>query len=106
LREKFNPRRINLMPAVKFFVRLDLDPIRLFLDEHQLMPTGKEAVSVPQPTSSECSAGQGFGDCGGAGAPGRNCRAGNNYPAGYHSSRLLPKPVDAAPVPSFGRQVA
>jgi len=36
LREKFNPRNINHRPAVKFFVRLDLDPICLFLDGHQL----------------------------------------------------------------------
>jgi hypothetical protein len=34
LREKFNPRNINHMPAVKFFVRLDLDQICLFLDGH------------------------------------------------------------------------
>jgi len=34
LREKFNPRNIDHMPAVKFFVRLDLDPIRLFVDGH------------------------------------------------------------------------
>jgi len=34
LREKFNPRNIHHMPAVKFFVRLDLDPICLFLDGH------------------------------------------------------------------------
>jgi hypothetical protein len=27
LREKFNPRNINHMPAVKFFARLDLDQI-------------------------------------------------------------------------------
>ncbi len=27
LREKFNPRNINPMPAVKFFARLDLDQI-------------------------------------------------------------------------------
>jgi hypothetical protein len=27
---------INYMPAVKFFARLDLDPIGLFLDGHQL----------------------------------------------------------------------
>jgi hypothetical protein len=36
LREKFNPRNINHMPAVEFFVRLDLDQIILFLDGHQL----------------------------------------------------------------------
>jgi hypothetical protein len=36
LREKFNPRNIHHMPAVKFFVRLDLDPICLFLDGHKL----------------------------------------------------------------------
>jgi hypothetical protein len=42
LREKFNPRNISHMPAiagtamlsVKFFARLDLDPICLFLDGH------------------------------------------------------------------------
>ncbi|VTR64098.1 conserved hypothetical protein [Desulfosarcina cetonica] len=33
-REKFYPRNINYMPAVKFFARLDLDQIFLFLDEH------------------------------------------------------------------------
>jgi hypothetical protein len=45
LHEKFNPRNINYMPVVdsespigmvKFFVRLDLDQIILFLDGHQL----------------------------------------------------------------------
>jgi hypothetical protein len=36
LREKFNPRNINQMPVVKFFVRLDLDKIILFLDGHYL----------------------------------------------------------------------
>jgi hypothetical protein len=36
LREKFNPRNINPMPAVKFFESLDLDPICLFLDGHAL----------------------------------------------------------------------
>jgi hypothetical protein len=36
LREKFNPRNINHMPAVKFFARLDLDPICQFLDGHYL----------------------------------------------------------------------
>ena len=36
LREEFNPRNIGHMPAVKFFVRLDLDPICLFVDGHQL----------------------------------------------------------------------
>jgi len=34
LREKFNPRNINHIPAVKFFARLDLDQIDLFLDGH------------------------------------------------------------------------
>jgi hypothetical protein len=34
LREKFNPRNINHMPPVKFFVRLDLEQIILFLDGH------------------------------------------------------------------------
>jgi hypothetical protein len=33
LRSKFYPRNINHMPAAKFFARLDLDPICLFLDE-------------------------------------------------------------------------
>jgi hypothetical protein len=37
LREKFNPRNINHMPAVKFFVRLDLEQICLFLDGHKLI---------------------------------------------------------------------
>jgi hypothetical protein len=36
LREKFNPQNINHMPPVKFFVRLDLDQICLFLDGHYL----------------------------------------------------------------------
>jgi hypothetical protein len=36
LREKFNPRNINHMPAVKFSARLDLDQICLFLDGHYL----------------------------------------------------------------------
>jgi hypothetical protein len=34
LREKFYPRNINHMTAVKFFERLDLDQIFLFLDGH------------------------------------------------------------------------
>jgi hypothetical protein len=34
LHEKFNPRNINHMPAVKFSARLDLDQIILFLDGH------------------------------------------------------------------------
>jgi hypothetical protein len=34
LHEKFNPRNINHMPAVKFFVRLDLNQICLFMDGH------------------------------------------------------------------------
>jgi hypothetical protein len=37
LREKFNPRNINHMPAVKFFARLDLDQIGLFLDGYCLI---------------------------------------------------------------------
>jgi hypothetical protein len=33
LREKFNPRNINHMPPVKFFMRLDLDQIcHLWMD--------------------------------------------------------------------------
>ncbi len=32
--EKFYPRNINHMPAAKFFARLDLDQIYLFLDGH------------------------------------------------------------------------
>jgi hypothetical protein len=36
LREKFNHRNINHMPAVKFSTRLDLEQIILFLDGHQL----------------------------------------------------------------------
>jgi hypothetical protein len=43
LREKFNPRDINYMPPVNFFVRLDLDQIcegtngaRPFLDGHSI----------------------------------------------------------------------
>jgi hypothetical protein len=36
LHEKFNPRNINHMPAVKFSARLDLDQIILFLDGHKL----------------------------------------------------------------------
>jgi hypothetical protein len=36
LREKFNPRDINHMPAVKFSARLDLEQIILFLDGHKL----------------------------------------------------------------------
>jgi len=34
--EKFYPRNINHMPAVKFFACLDLDQIFLFLDGHYL----------------------------------------------------------------------
>jgi len=37
LHEKCNPRNIIYMPAVKFFVRLDLDPICLFVDGHYLL---------------------------------------------------------------------
>jgi hypothetical protein len=36
LREKFNPLNINHLPAIKFFARLDLDPICQYLDGHQL----------------------------------------------------------------------
>jgi hypothetical protein len=38
LREKFNPRNINHMPAVEFFVRLDL------LDKNE-MASNPEAIS-------------------------------------------------------------
>jgi hypothetical protein len=41
LREKFNPRNIIHMPAVKFFVRLDLDQIILFVDGHKLVTIQK-----------------------------------------------------------------
>ena len=34
--QKFNPRDIIHIPAVKFFVRLDLSQICLFLDGHEL----------------------------------------------------------------------
>jgi len=34
LREKFYPRNINHMTAVKLFARLDLNQIFLFLDGH------------------------------------------------------------------------
>ena len=34
LRSKFDPRNIKYMPVVKFLASLDLDQIRLFLDEH------------------------------------------------------------------------
>ena len=34
LRPKFYPRNISPMSAAKFFARLDLDPSRLFADEH------------------------------------------------------------------------
>jgi hypothetical protein len=44
LREKFNPRNINPMPAVKFFVRVPyLDQIILFLDGHELLVSDIEA---------------------------------------------------------------
>jgi 6-pyruvoyltetrahydropterin/6-carboxytetrahydropterin synthase len=36
LREKFNPRNINHMPVVKFFARLYLNQICLFMDGHEL----------------------------------------------------------------------
>jgi hypothetical protein len=32
------------MPAVKFFARLDLDQICLFLDEHYLKPVADQAA--------------------------------------------------------------
>jgi hypothetical protein len=36
LREKFNPRNINHMPAVKFYARLDLEQIiHLWMDTNQ-----------------------------------------------------------------------
>jgi hypothetical protein len=38
LREKFNPRNINHMPAVKFFGRLDLGQICLFLESTNFSP--------------------------------------------------------------------
>jgi hypothetical protein len=37
LREKFNPRNIIHMPAVKFSARLDLEQIILFVDGHQFV---------------------------------------------------------------------
>jgi hypothetical protein len=40
LRENFNPRNINHMPAVKFFGRLDLDQIILFPDGYELTSIG------------------------------------------------------------------
>ena len=42
LREKINSRNINHMPAVKFFARLDLDQICLFLDRHSLWFDGSD----------------------------------------------------------------
>ena len=44
LREKFYPRNINYMPVVKFFARLDLDQIFLFLDGHYLVATSHEEL--------------------------------------------------------------
>ncbi len=41
LHEKFNPRNINYMSVVKFFVRLDLDLICLILDAHYLKMMSK-----------------------------------------------------------------
>jgi hypothetical protein len=60
LREKFYPLNINHMhpkgtsfgaSAVKFFVRLDLDQICLFLDEHQL--AAYEAAGAMKPAVIE-----------------------------------------------------
>jgi hypothetical protein len=34
LPEKFYPRNINHMPAVKFFLRLDCEQMGLFLNRH------------------------------------------------------------------------
>jgi hypothetical protein len=49
LREKFNPRNINHMPAAKFFARLDLDQICLFLDGHSLAKsTGRTGNGSPE----------------------------------------------------------
>ncbi|MEJ2660169.1 MAG: hypothetical protein P8Z73_05550, partial [Desulfobacteraceae bacterium] len=47
LHEKFNPRNINHMPAVKFSARLDLDQIILFLDGHKL--TVNKRLICPYP---------------------------------------------------------
>jgi len=37
LQEKFNPRNIDHMSPVKFFLRLDLNQIFLFLDGHYIV---------------------------------------------------------------------
>ena len=41
LREKFNPRNIIHMPAVKFSARLDLEQIFLFLHRHYIISIQK-----------------------------------------------------------------
>jgi hypothetical protein len=47
LREKFNPRNINHMPAAKFSARVPyLDPICLFVDGHELLFSDIEAQIV------------------------------------------------------------
>jgi hypothetical protein len=51
LREKFYPRNINLMPAVKFFARLDLEQICLFLDGLYLVTIER----LPAASSGECA---------------------------------------------------
>jgi hypothetical protein len=64
---KFYPRNIKHMPAVKFFARLDLDQICLFLDGHKLarkllpLPDGTtasipgKATVEPAPTHLLCA---------------------------------------------------
>jgi hypothetical protein len=46
LHGKFNPRNINHMPAVKFFVRLDLEQIIRFVDGHYLTPSKASSASA------------------------------------------------------------
>jgi hypothetical protein len=48
--EKFYPRNINHMPAVKFFARLDLDPICLFLNGHYVIKNRLDSCGMTDNT--------------------------------------------------------
>ena len=83
LPEKFNPRNINHMPAVKFFARLDLDQICLFLDGHSLATIPGEATGEVRQgleiTGTLCQE-----------DPGHKVPDPSNYPLKYQFCQQLP----------------
>jgi hypothetical protein len=54
LHEKFNPRNISHMPAVKFSGRLDLEQIILFVDGHELISILRAKSENPECISDSC----------------------------------------------------